>query len=68
MLIDSNTSLRVKKIEHYDKTKQSTFYSISKAEAIINKSDIDDLFESICTTIISNMIQKIFRKRFRMDY
>ena len=46
-----------KNIESDDKTKNDTFYSNSKAEIIINKSDIDDVFQSIYTTIISN-IQK----------
>ena len=51
-------SLVFKKIESQDKTKYGTFYSHSKAEAIINESDIDDVLESIYTTIISN-IQKL---------
>ena len=50
-----------KKIESEDKTKNDTFYSNSKAEVIINKSDIDDVFQSIHTTVISN-IQKSLRK------
>ena len=54
-----------KKIENDIKTKYDTFYSNSKAKIIISESDIDDLFESIYTTIISN-IQK-FRKRARLD-
>ena len=42
------TSILVfKKIENEDKTKYSTFYSHSKAETIINESDIDDAFKSI---------------------
>ena len=43
-----------KKIEKEDKTKYDNFYSSSKAEIIINESDID-VFKSIYTTIISNM-------------
>ena len=39
------------------KQKSDTFYSNLKAEIIINKSDIDDLFESIYAIIMSN-IQK----------
>ena len=50
-----------KKIESKDKTKFENFYSISKAESIINESDIDDVFQSICTTIITN-IQKSLGK------
>ena len=46
-----------KKIESYDTTKYITFYSNSKAGTIISDSDRDKVFESIYTTIISN-IQK----------
>ena len=35
--------------------KYDTFYSHSKAETAINKSDIDEVFKSIYTTIISNI-------------
>ena len=52
---------RFKKIESDDKIKYDTFYSNSKAEIIINESDIDDLFESIYTTTISN-IQNVLEK------
>ena len=37
--------------------KYSTFYTNSKAEGIVNKIDIDNLFKSIYTSILSN-IQK----------
>ena len=40
------------KIESEGKTKYDTFYWNSKAELITNESDIDDLFQSIYTTII----------------
>ena len=60
-------ALVLKNIESEDKTKYDAFYSHSKAERIINESDIDDVFKSIYTTIISN-IHKIFRKSFRLDY
>ena len=50
-----------KKIVNDYKTRYDTFYSNSKAEIIINESDIDDVFESIYTTIISN-IQKSLEK------
>ena len=50
-----------KKIESEDKTKHDNFYSSSKAEIIINESDIDDVFQSIYTTITKN-IQKSLRK------
>ena len=59
-------ALVFKKIESEDKTDYETFYSNTKAEIIINKSDIDDVFRSIYTTIISNI--EIFRKSFRLDY
>ena len=53
--------LVLKKIESKDKTKYDNFHSSSKAEIIINESDIDDMFQSIFTTIISN-IQKSLGK------
>ena len=54
-------ALVFKKIESEDKTKYDTFYSNSKAKIIINENDIDDAFQSIYTTIISN-IQKSLGK------
>ena len=51
-----------KKIRSDDKAKYDTFYSNSEAEIIINESDIDDVFESIYTTIKSNIhifLQKV---------
>ena len=50
-----------KTIENEDKTKYDNFYASSKAEISINESDIDDVFQSICTIIISN-IQKFLGK------
>ena len=50
-----------KKIQSKDKTKYDNFYSSSKAEIIINESDITNVFKSIYTTIISN-IQKYLRR------
>ena len=44
-----------KTIKSEDKTKYGTFYSSSKAETTIHKSAIHDVFQSIYTTIISNM-------------
>ena len=44
-----------KKIESEDKTKSDNSYSSSKAEIIINENGIDDLFQSIHTTIITNI-------------
>ena len=51
----------LKKIESEDKTKYDAFYSYSEAETIINKIDIGHIFESICTTVTSN-IQKSLGK------
>ena len=48
-------------IESKDKTKFDNLYASSKAEIIINESGIDDVFESIYSTIISN-IQKSLGK------
>ena len=50
-----------KKVESENKTKYDIFYLQSKAETIINESDIDDVVKSIYTRIISN-IQKSLRK------
>ena len=50
-----------KKVESEDKTKYDNFYSSSKAELIINESDIDDVFQSIYTKSITN-IQKSLGK------
>ena len=49
------TTLLFEKIESEDKTNYDNFYSSSKAEIIVNESDIDDVFESIYSTIISNI-------------
>ena len=53
-----------KKIESKDKTKYNNPYSSSKAEIVINESDIGDVFESIYSTIIS-YIQKYLGKGSR---
>ena len=44
-----------KKIESDDKRKFDKFFSQLKAETIINESGIDNAFESIYTTNISNI-------------
>ena len=41
-------------MESKEKIKYDNFYSSSKAEIIINESDIDDAFKSIYTTIKEN--------------
>ena len=48
-------ALMFKKIESEGKAKYNTFYSNSKAEVITNESDIDDVFQAIYTTVISNI-------------
>ena len=53
--------LEFKDLESDDETKHSTFYSSLNTKTVINESDIDDAFESIHSTIISN-IQKWFEK------
>ena len=50
-----------KKIESENKTNYDTFYSHSKAERNINESDINGMFKSVYTTIISN-VQKLLGK------
>ena len=50
-----------RKIENEDKTKYGNFYSNSKAEIIINESNIDDEIQPIYTKIITN-IQKSLGK------
>ena len=50
-----------KKMEGKDKTKYDKFYSSSKAEIIINESDIDDVFKPVYTKIITN-VQKSLEK------
>ena len=51
-----------KKTENEDKTKYDNFYSSSKAEIIINEGDVDDVFQSFYTSVITN-IQKYLGKR-----
>ena len=53
--------LVLKKVESENKTKFDNFYSSSKAEIIINESDIDDVYQSIYTKITRN-IQKSLGK------
>ena len=53
-----------KKIESKDKTKYDNFFSNSKAEIIINEIDIENVFKSIYTTIISK-IKKYLEKSSR---
>ena len=55
----STLVLEFKKIESDDKIKCNTFCLNSKAETIINESDMDDVFESIYTTIISRIHQSL---------
>ena len=48
-----------KKIKSKNKTKYHNFYSSSKAEIIINESNIENVFKSIYTTIIANTQKSI---------
>ena len=48
-------------MESDSETKYGAFYSKLKGETVINKTDTDDVFESIYITIISN-IQKYLEK------
>ena len=43
------------KIESEEKARFDNFYSSSQAEIIVNERDPDDVFQSICATIISNI-------------
>ena len=45
----------IKKRDSEDKRKYDNFYSRSKAEIIINEPDTDNMFQSIYTTIITNI-------------
>ena len=45
----------LKKIENQDILKYNTFYLHSEVETIINKSEINNVFESVYTAIILNM-------------
>ena len=53
--------LEFRKIESDDETKYSSLYLSSKAETVINDSDVDDVFASVYSTIMSN-IQKSLEK------
>ena len=48
-----------KNIESKDKTKYGNSYSSSKAEIVINESDIDDVFQSIYATIATNIQESL---------
>ena len=61
VLVFKKRVLVFKKIEKENKTKYDNFYSSSNAKIIIYESDIDDVFQSIFSTIISN-IQKSLGK------
>ena len=59
--------LMFKKTESKNKINFHNFFLSTKAEIIINERNIDDVFESINSTIVSN-IQKSLAKRFMLDY
>ena len=45
--------IKLKEIKY--ESKYSTFYSNSKAETVIHNADIDSIFESICSMIVTKM-------------
>ena len=47
--------IEFKKRKSDDATKYTTFHSNSKAKTIIDENGIDDVFESVYITIISNI-------------
>ena len=51
--------LEFKKIESDDATKYSTFYLSTKAETIINDTNIGDVSESIYSALISNILKSL---------
>ena len=53
--------LMFQKIESEEKTKYDNFYSSLKAEIIINESEINNVFQSIYTTVITNMHKFLVR-------
>ena len=53
--------LVLKMIESEDETKYYNFYSNSKTEIITNESDNNDVFESIYTTIMTNMQKSLVK-------
>ena len=53
--------LMFKKIGSEDKTNYNNLHSSSKAQAIINESDIDDVFQSVYTTILTNIQKSLVR-------
>ena len=60
------TSVKFKKIESDDEIKHSTFYSNSKAQIIINESDIDDIFELYYDYIKQTKIS--WKRFFKLDF
>ena len=50
--------LGFQKIECDNKAKNDAFYLTSKVEIVIDKSDNDDIFESVYNTNISNLYEK----------
>ena len=58
--------LVLKKIESEDKTSFYNFYSRSKAEIIVNESDIENVFESIYSTVTSNVQKSLGKVQARL--
>ena len=59
--------LEFKKIQSNDKMQYSPFCSSSKAGTIVNESGIDNVFESIYSTIISNTKNLHVKTRFMLS-
>ena len=57
--------LVLKKMDSENWTKYDKFYSHSNAEAIINESDIDDIWINLYYSYIKHT--KNFRKKLRLD-
>ena len=53
--------LEFKKIQSDDKLLHNTFCSSSKAETFINESDIDDVFKSIYSNVISKIQKSLWQ-------
>ena len=58
--------LVLKKIESEDKTSFYNLYSRSKAEIIVNESDIENVFESIYSTVTSNVQKSLGKVQARL--
>ena len=58
----------VLKLKKKQKTKCSTSYSNSKAKTVIYDTDIDNVFESIHSTVMKKKYENIWQKAHIMHY